>query len=95
MLQRSFQGEVKLYSEKVTEHMAVVTVGSITSTTVDLERRQHMVEGEYWWLGERGEGRKGGEEGEGEEGRVGKGVSWNTEWDGFSKYMFSDFTFSI
>ncbi len=45
VLQHSFQGEVKLYSEKVSEHLAVVTVGSLTSTAVDLDRREHMVEG--------------------------------------------------
>lgn len=41
VLQHSFQGEVRLYAEKVTDHMAVVTVGSLTSTAVDLERREH------------------------------------------------------
>ncbi len=30
VLQHSFQGQVKLYSEKVAEHTAVVTVGSLT-----------------------------------------------------------------
>ena len=45
VLQHSFQGEVKLYSEKVPEHMAVVTVGSLTSTAVDLDRREYLVEG--------------------------------------------------
>ena len=45
MLQHSFQGEVKLYAEKVTDHVAVVTVGSLTSTLVDMERRSHMAEG--------------------------------------------------
>lgn len=45
VLQHSFQGEVRLHSEKVTGHMAVVTVGSLTTTTVDLDRREHLVEG--------------------------------------------------
>ena len=39
VLQHSFQGEVKLYSEKVSEHVATVTVRSLTSSAVDLERR--------------------------------------------------------
>ena len=39
VLQRSFQGEVRLYVEKQTEHVAVVTVGSLTSTVVDVDRR--------------------------------------------------------
>ena len=46
VLQHSFLGEVKLYSEKLAEHVAVVTVGSLTSTAVDLDRREHLVEGE-------------------------------------------------
>lgn len=39
VLQHSFQGEVRLYVEKLTEHVAVVTVGSLTSTVVDVDRR--------------------------------------------------------
>lgn len=39
VLQHSFQGEVKLYSEKISEHIASVTVRSLTSTAVDLDRR--------------------------------------------------------
>ena len=45
VLQHSYQGEVKLYSEKVSEHVATVTVGSLTSTAVDLERRSNLIEG--------------------------------------------------
>ena len=44
VLQHSFQGEVRLYVEKVTEHVAMVTVGSLTSTVVDVDRRG---EGEF------------------------------------------------
>lgn len=53
VLQHSFQGEVKLYAEKVAEHTAVVTVGSLASSAVDLERREHLVEGEEdgWVVG--------------------------------------------
>lgn len=47
VLQHSFQGEVKLYAEKVAEHVAVVKVGSLTSTLVDMQRRSHMAEGIY------------------------------------------------
>jgi hypothetical protein len=39
VLQHSFQGEVRLYAEKLAEHVAVVTVGSLTSTVVDVDRR--------------------------------------------------------
>lgn len=39
VLQHSFQGEVRLYVEKLAEHVAVVTVGSLTSTVVDVDRR--------------------------------------------------------
>lgn len=48
VLQHSFQGEVKLYAEKVLEHVAVVTVSSLTSTAV-LERSDHLAEGEMRW----------------------------------------------
>ncbi len=40
VLQHSFQGEVKLYSEKMSEHIATVIVGSLTSTAVDLDNRR-------------------------------------------------------
>ena len=39
VLQHSFQGEVKLVSEKVSEHLATVTVRSLSSTAVALDRR--------------------------------------------------------
>ena len=45
VLQHSYQGEVKLYSEKISEHVATVTVGSLTSTAADLERRSNLIEG--------------------------------------------------
>lgn len=45
VLQHSFQGVVKLHSEKLPEHMAAVTVGSLTSTAVDMESRSHLAEG--------------------------------------------------
>ena len=37
---------MRLYSEKVPEHMAVVNVSSLTSTAVDLEKGDHLAEGE-------------------------------------------------
>lgn len=45
VLQHGFQGEVRLYSEKVTDHVAVVTLGSLTSTAV-VESHSHLAEGE-------------------------------------------------
>lgn len=36
---------MKLHSEKLPEHMAAVTVGSLTSTAVDMESRSHLAEG--------------------------------------------------
>ncbi len=45
VLQHSFQGEVKLYAEKVQEHMAVVNVSSLTTTAIDLDRGGDMAEG--------------------------------------------------
>ena len=45
VLQHSFQGPVRLYSEKVTEHVAEVMVGSLTSTAVDVGSRGHLADG--------------------------------------------------
>jgi len=46
VLQHSFQGEVKLYAEKVPEHVAVVNISSLTTTAIDLDRGgDHMGEG--------------------------------------------------
>ena len=46
VLQHSYQGQVMLYSEKVGEHLVVVTVGALTSTAVDMDPRSQLVEGE-------------------------------------------------
>ena len=45
VMQHSFQGPVRLYSEKAAEHLAVVTVGSLTSTAVEMGPRGHLAEG--------------------------------------------------
>ena len=45
VLQHTFQGKVKLYPEKVADHVAVVTVNSLTSTAI-LERADLLAEGE-------------------------------------------------
>ena len=51
VLQHSFQGEVRLYIEKQAEHVAVVTVGSLTSTVVDVDRRGEGVYTCTWkWI---------------------------------------------
>lgn len=46
VLQHSFQGLVRLYSEKVTDHVAEIVVSSLSSTAVDVEVRSHLAEGE-------------------------------------------------
>lgn len=45
VLQQGFQGKVALTSEKVTEPLAHVTVGSLSSTAVDMEPRSILAEG--------------------------------------------------
>ena len=42
VLQHSFQGVVKLFSEKATEHVALVTVRSLTSVAMDIDSRLNM-----------------------------------------------------
>ena len=50
VLQHSFQGEVRLYVEKQAEHVAVVTVGLLTSTVVDVDRRGEGVCNMGLWI---------------------------------------------
>lgn len=45
VLQHSYQGEVRLYAEKVVDHVAVVGVGSLTSTAVVIEPPSLLAEG--------------------------------------------------
>ena len=45
VLQQGFQGKVSLSSEKVTEPLANVTVGSLSSTAIDMEPRSILAEG--------------------------------------------------
>ncbi len=47
VLQHSFQGPVKLYSEKVPEHVAEVMVGNLSSTAVDVGMPSHLAEGRW------------------------------------------------